>query len=83
MKEIKNINSTRVDQRTVDTLTELLTSAQAGDLQSLMFVDKYYNGDVGYGWSGTPDDKMVGRLEKLKVEYLINSLGVGTDEDSP
>lgn len=71
MKEVKNINDAAVDQQTIDTLKELLVEAEKGNLRSIIFVDKYNNGQVGSGWSGQPNKTMIGELEMIKQNYLL------------
>jgi hypothetical protein len=70
MEPVKSINSTKVDQQTIDTLKELLAKAETGDLRSILFVDKYQNGEVGSGWAGRPDKDMIGEIEDLKFNIF-------------
>ena len=70
MEQVKSINSTKVDQQTIDALKELLGKAETGELRSVMFVDKYQNGEVGNGWAGQPDLRMIGEMENLKFNFF-------------
>lgn len=70
MKQVTSINSGSVDQQTIDTLKELLVEAESGRLRSILYVDKYMNGEVGSGWSGSPTADMIGCLEDLKFNFF-------------
>ena len=67
MTEIKNIS---VDQQTVEALESLLEQAKTGNLQSVIFIDKYKDGKVGHGWSGQPDKRMIGEMEDVKFNFF-------------
>ena len=69
MKAI-GINEKTVDQKTIDILEDLLGKAKTGELQSIMFVDKYKNGDCAHGWAGRPDMQMLGEVENMKFDVL-------------
>ena len=69
MKAI-GINAKTVDQKTIDILEDLLGKAKTGELQSIMFVDKYKNGDCAHGWAGRPDMQMLGEVENMKFDVL-------------
>lgn len=72
MQEVKavGINSLKIDQQTIDTLEDLLGKAKTGELQSLVFVEKYHDGGIAHGWAGRPDNEMIGELEDLKFNIL-------------
>lgn len=70
MKIVSNVNNISVDDQTVAQLEELLKSAKAGDLKSLIFIDKYKDGKVGHGWAGKPDKRMVGEIEDVKFNIF-------------
>ncbi len=80
MEQVKSINSTKVDQQTIDALKELLEKAESGELRSVIFVDKYQNGAVGHGWSGQPDKQMIGELEDVKFN-LFSQMYFPVSED--
>lgn len=68
MKVVEKFN--KVDQATIDTLKDLLSKAESGELRSLMFVEAYKNGDCGHGWAGQPDMQMIGEIENMKFDML-------------
>ena len=70
MKEVTPIFESKVDQQTIDTLRELLTKAESGELRSLIYVDGYRDGSVGNGWSGQPNMLMIGNLEDIKFNFF-------------
>lgn len=70
MKEVHNILDSKVDQQTVETLEGLLSSAKAGQLKSLMFVDQYQDGTVGSGWAGSPSMRMIADLRSLEFKFF-------------
>ena len=70
MKEVTSLRSKKVDQETIALLEELLESARAGTLESIMYIDKYADGKIGNGWAGRPCMKMIGEIEGLKFIYL-------------
>ena len=70
MKEVSKINNISVDEQTVAQLEELLASAKAGELRSVVFIDKYKDGKVGHGWSGKPCKRMVGEIEDVKFNIF-------------
>lgn len=67
MKEVKNIS---VDNQTVEVLESLLEQAKAGNLKSVIFIDKYKDGKVGHGWAGQPDKGMIGEMEDVKFNIF-------------
>lgn len=69
-----SINKSKTDNQTVAMLEELLEGAKKGDLVSLIFIDGRANGEVGSGWA-TPNSKMLGELEILKVSLAIELSG--------
>ena len=64
------IKKNKVDERTVETLKELLEKAETGELVSMLFIDSYRDGGIGMGWAGRPDLKMVGKIEELKFDFF-------------
>lgn len=68
MVGVVSINNPKVDETMVKLLEELLGEAKTGNLQSLMFVDKYQDGSISHGWSGVPDNQMIGQFEELKFD---------------
>ena len=70
MAKVTEIKSKQVDQQTVELLKELLAKAEKGELVSLLFVDSYDTGEVGMGWAGAPDQRMIGALEELKFGFF-------------
>ena len=79
MKKVESINSVNVDNETIETLKSLLQKAENGKLRSIVFVDKYQNGDVGHGWAGAPDREMIGEMESLKFEFFCQAWSVFED----
>ena len=51
-------------------ITMLLNEAENGNLQSIIFVDRYKDDTVGHGWSGTPNKRMIGELEDVKFKFF-------------
>ena len=80
MKQVASINSKKVDQQTVDLLKEFLTKAEAGELQSLIYVGKYHDGAVGNGWAGQPDKRMIGEIEDIKFNFFSQAYFPMIDE---
>ena len=72
MENVENINSARTDERTVDVLRLLLSKAESGELQSIMFVDSYRDGTVRGGWAGYPDAQMIAEFERLKFDFFLS-----------
>lgn len=70
MKEVTAIPNLSVDEQTIATLEDLLAKAKKGELKSLMFVDKYKNGECGHGWAGKPDMQMIGEVENMKFNMI-------------
>ncbi len=68
MEVVSDIKNAAINQLTVDKLTELLEKAKTGELESIMFVDKYSDGCCGYGWSGSLDRKMIAAMEEMKFD---------------
>lgn len=64
------------DQKTIETLKGLLKEAESGNLQSIIFVDKYKDDAVGYGWAGLPNLRMIGEIELAKVDFLTQKLHI-------
>ena len=70
MVNVVKLNRFRKDEQTISILEELLESAKLGKLESLMYVDKYHDNQCGYGWAGTPDYQMIGKLRALEHLYI-------------
>jgi len=66
----ETIANVSVDEQTIATLEDLLSKAKTGELKSIMFVDKYKNGECGHGWAGKPDQQMIGEVENCKFNIL-------------
>ena len=70
MKEVTEIKTIGTDDQTIATLKDLLSKARSGDLKSIMFVDKYKNGNCAHGWAGKPDMEMIGEMENMKFNMI-------------
>ena len=73
-KNIENISSARVDRQAVDLLEDMLEAARNGALRSLMFVELHHDGTISYGWTGSPTDRMVAAIERVKLVYLTDDM---------
>ena len=62
----------RKDEQTILVLEELLEKAKSGELKALMYVDRYHNIQCGYGWAGTPDYLMIGKMRALEHMFLTD-----------
>lgn len=74
------INQSKVDEQTIAALEELLESAKNGELTSLIYIDAHSNGDIGFGWAGTPARGMIDRMEELKFCYFAELYSGMSDE---
>ena len=68
--KVANLNESIVDNQTIDTLKDLLASAEKGEITSICFIDGYRDGKAGHGWAGRPTSAMIGELENLKFSYF-------------
>ena len=70
MSNVIDLHSKKVDEYLVETLKRLLEKAEKGELDSLIYVDKYTDGECGYGWNGVPDQTMIGVIEEMKYAFF-------------
>lgn len=71
--KLTSISKNKTNPELVSILQELLESAECGDLVALIFIDKYLNNDCRGGCAGTVDRKMLGAMDEVKVEILMQS----------
>ena len=69
-----NLSQKKVNHETVAMIEDLLAKAKAGELQSLMYVDGYFDGKAGHGWDGVPTMKMIGHLRALEFTYFAQRI---------
>ena len=79
MSNVESINKPKVDPLLVEQLEELLHLAKEGSLNGIIYVDRYHNGDVGFGYSGSPCIGMVGEMEVVK-QFVIDGIAFGYEE---
>lgn len=70
ISEVKSLIQKKVDKQTIETLKDLLSKAESGDLTSVIFIDKYIDGKIGHGWSGRPCINMIGEAEHIKYKFF-------------
>ena len=70
MKEVTNLKKSKVDEGLVSVLKLLLSKAESGEMNAILFVDAYTDNTTGMGWSGRPTRAMIGQFEELKFDYF-------------
>ena len=70
MKKVTSLKKSKVDEDLVNVLKELLSKAESGEMNSMLFVDGYTDNKVGMGWAGRPTRAMIGQIEELKFDYF-------------
>jgi hypothetical protein len=73
LRQVSEIHAGKADQQTIEELEALLEKAKNGTLQAFLFVDRYQDGAVGWGWAGAPDRQMIGALEDLKFNFYLKA----------
>jgi hypothetical protein len=67
---VESINKGKVNDDLVETLELLLKEAKSGNLQCLLFVDRYVDGSIASDFVGSASKSMIAELEDLKFLFF-------------
>lgn len=75
MTNLIDIKNSKVDTQTIAFLEEMLEMAKKGEIKSILYVCNPSDNQIFHGWEGAPNDEMMAFLDRLKLGYLLDTMG--------